>query len=222
MKNIQVFSDFDGTITKEDTLNKFLRIYADKKWLEVEDRWIQGDIGSKECIEEQMKLFPAMTQKIMDDFVDSIEIDETFVHFYDYLKSENIDFYIVSDGFDLFIERILGRYGIKDVKIFSNKLNFNNKKSAFETAFPYCNHDCERQSGVCKCNVIKNNRIVTKRLIYAGDGMSDFCVSDKADVLFAKGSLLEYCKNTKNDNCIGFDPIAFKSFDEIEEYIKRL
>lgn len=217
MKNIQVFSDFDGTITKEDTLNKFLSVYADKKWLEVEDRWIEGEIGSKECIEEQMKLFPDMTRKIMEDFVDSIEIDETFVPFYEYIKSENIDFYIVSDGFDLFIERILARYDIKDVKIFSNKLHFNNKKYTFETAFPHCHHGCKRQSGVCKCNVVESNRIVTKSLIYAGDGMSDFCVSNKVDILFAKGSLLEYCKNTKNDNLIGFE-----SFNEIKDYIKRV
>ena len=36
MKNFQFFCDFDGTITKEDTLNKFLRVYAKTDWLEVE------------------------------------------------------------------------------------------------------------------------------------------------------------------------------------------
>ena len=40
MKNFQFFSDFDGTITKEDTLNKFLRVYAKTDWLEVEEKWI--------------------------------------------------------------------------------------------------------------------------------------------------------------------------------------
>ena len=56
MKNLVVFSDFDGTITKEDTLNKFLRVYADKKWLEIEDKWLNGEIGSKECIEEYINV----------------------------------------------------------------------------------------------------------------------------------------------------------------------
>ena len=73
MKNIQVFSDFDGTITKTDTLNKFLRTYADVEWLDVEDKWVSGEIGSKECIEEQMKLFSSMSQKILDEFIDSIK-----------------------------------------------------------------------------------------------------------------------------------------------------
>lgn len=219
MKNIQVFSDFDGTITKTDTLNKFLRTYADVEWLDVEDKWVSGEIGSKECIEEQMKLFSSMSQKILDEFIDSIEIDEYFVHFYNYLKQEDIDFFIVSDGFDYFINRILEKNGITGAKVFANNLRFEDGK--FYTSFPFFNSACKRKSGVCKCSVVEknkvSNRIVTKRVIYAGDGISDFCVSDKVDILFAKGSLLEYCKNTKNENLIGF-----KSFDEIEKYIKRL
>ena len=215
MKNIQFFCDFDGTITKEDTLNKFLQIYADKSWLEVEDKWVRGEIGSKQCIEEQMQLFPDMTEQILNDFVDTIEIDKTFVHFLQYLSSEDIEFYIVSDGFDFFIRKILEKNNIKNVNIFSNKLDFKNGK--FTTSFPYYNHDCSRKSGVCKCSVVKSNRIVTKRVLYAGDGLSDYSVADKVDILFAKETLLEYCKNTKNNNLIGFD-----SFVEIENYIKRL
>lgn len=215
MKNYQFFCDFDGTITKEDTLNKFLQIHAADEWLDVEEMWIKGEIGSKECIERQMQLFPNMDEKTLADFIDTIEIDKTFPDFLNYLKSENIDFFIVSDGFDYFIEKILAKNNIENVKIFSNKLKF--EKGKFKTYFPFHNTDCKPKSGVCKCNMIKSNRIVTKRLLYAGDGMSDFCASDKVDILFAKGTLLEYGKNTKIDNLIGFD-----SFEEIKEHIKTL
>ena len=218
MKNIQFFCDFDGTITKEDTLNKFLRVYAKDLWLEVEEKWLRGDIGSKQCIEEQMQMFPYMKESTLSDFIDSIEIDETFPDFLDYIRSQEIDFCIVSDGFDYFIGRILAKNNIKDVKIFSNKLKL--KEGKFETFFPYFSHECERKSGVCKCNVINSNRIVTKRVLYAGDGMSDYCASRLADVLFAKGSLLEYCKNTKSDRENGFALVGFLSFEEIINYIK--
>ena len=215
MKNYQFFSDFDGTITKEDTLNKFLRTYAGDRWLESEKEWLQGKIGSKECIEKQMQLFENIDYKLLDNFVDSIEIDETFVGFLSYIKSQDIDFYIVSDGFDYFIERILKNYNISGVKIFSNQLKIKDGK--FQTFFPNYNESCTPRSGVCKCNVIKSNRIVTKRVLYAGDGISDFCASKNADFLFAKGRLLEYCKNTKIGNMI-----EFKSFKEIEDYIRFL
>lgn len=219
MKNLVVFSDFDGTITKEDTLNKFLRIFANSKWQEIEKQWLNGDIGSKQCLEEQMKLVPEMTQECLDEFVDSIKIDETFPDFYNFLKSENIDFYIVSDGFDYFIEKILKKHGIIDAKVFSNKLEF--KDGNFYTYFPNTNNSCKRKSGVCKCHIVekirKSNTIVTNQVLYAGDGLSDFCVSGKVDFLFAKGSLLEYCKkNIPNNHLIGFD-----SFEEIKEFIKK-
>ena len=215
MKDYQFFCDFDGTITKEDTLNKFLSLYADKEWLDVEEKWVRGDIGSKECIERQMQLISTMDEKTIKEFVDSIEIDSTFPDFLAYLRKENIDFYIVSDGFDYFIKRILNNYNIFDVKIFSNNLKYENGK--FYTKFPYFSSSCQNASGVCKCNVIKSNRIVTKRLLYAGDGMSDFCASKNVDILFAKGKLLEYGKNTKIDNLQ-----EFKTFDEIKSYIKTL
>ena len=219
MKDFVFFSDFDGTITKEDTLNKFLQLYAYPEWIDVENKWLEGKIGSKECIEKQMQMFPPINDKIIDDFVNSIEIDETVPDFLSYLKSENIDFYIVSDGFDLFIEKILKRYNLKDVNIFSNKLKIVNGK--FITKFPNFNTNCKRQSGVCKCNVVNKNKIVTKRVLYAGDGLSDFCVSKNVDVLFAKGSLLEYCENTKNKD-LNINPIGFDSFSEIKNYIKSV
>ena len=215
MKNYQFFCDFDGTITKEDTLNKFLCLYADKKWLDIEDEWIKGKIGSKECIEKQMQLFDNVDEKSINDFIDSIEIDETFNDFLNYLKSQDIDFCIVSDGFDYFIKRILKRYNIDDIKIFSNKLEIKDGK--FITYFPNYNKECKPGAGVCKCNVIKSNRIVTKRVLYAGDGVSDFCAAKNVDFLFAKGKLLEYGKNTPINNLI-----EFSSFKEITDYIKML
>ena len=215
MNNYQFFCDFDGTITKEDTLNKFLCLYTEKKWLDIEDDWIKGKIGSKECIEKQMQLFDNVDENSLNEFIDSIEIDETFSDFLNYLKSQDIDFYIVSDGFDYFIERILKKYNIVGVKIFSNKLEIKDGK--FITYFPNFNKECTPGSGVCKCNVIKSNRIVTKRVLYAGDGLSDFCAAKNADFLFAKGKLLQYGKSTHLKNLI-----EFNTFAEIKDYMKML
>lgn len=218
MSNIQVFCDFDGTITKLDTLNKFLHLYADKKWLDIEEEWEQGKIGSRECISEQMKLFSNMTQKKIENFLSEIKIDESFIEFLEIVKKHNIDFYIVSDGFDYFIKRILQKNGIDDVNIFANKLTFNEGK--FYTEFPYSNSECSISAGVCKCNIVKKYRNVTKSLIYIGDGLSDFCVSEKADFLFAKERLLEYCKKSKNTDKFR-NLIGFSDFSDIICYLKE-
>ncbi len=72
---------------------------------------------------------------------------------------------------------------------------------------------------MCKCNIIKNRKNVTKAVYYVGDGVSDFCASKKADKIFAKGRLLEYCKKNKiAENGL----IGFSSFKEIPEFLKTL
>ena len=218
MDNIQIFCDFDGTITKKDTLNNFLRLYADEKWLEIEAQWENGEIGSRECLTEQMKFVPDMTEEKLEKFLSSIEIDEYFREFLDLIKEYNIDFYIVSDGFDYFINKVLEKNGIRGLKIFSNRLTFSDGK--FLTGFPYNEADCSISAGVCKCNIIKKYANVTKPVFYIGDGVSDFCASKTADVLFAKGRLLEYCKKNK-DNDKYHNIIGFCDFSDIICYLKE-
>ena len=217
MREIQIFCDFDGTITKEDTLNKFLRVYADKRWLDIETRWEKGEIGSRECIYEQMKLVPSLECNIVEQFISEIQLDDYFKEFLYFIKENNIDFYIVSDGFDFFIKKILEKNGITHIKIFANKLIYQNNE--FTSEFPYTNDKCDIRAGMCKCNIVKKYRNPKHQLIYIGDGLSDFCVSKMADLIFAKGRLLEYCK--KNNNINNSSLIGFKDFEEITSYFKK-
>ena len=41
-----IVCDFDGTITKVDSINDFLERFADKEWLKVEDEWVAGRVGT--------------------------------------------------------------------------------------------------------------------------------------------------------------------------------
>lgn len=218
MGDVQIFCDFDGTITKEDTLNKFLRLYADKRWLDIEREWEQGKIGSKDCISRQMNLLSGITENQIEDFLSDIQIDDYFFDFLELVRIHNVDFFVVSDGFDFFINRIFRKYGIKNVCLFANNLTFSNGE--FITKFPYNNSTCKISSGVCKCNIIKKYRNVTKSLIYIGDGVSDFCVAEKADFLFAKQKLLEYCKRNKNTDKF-YNLIGFSDFSDIISYLKE-
>lgn len=212
--NIQFFSDFDGTITKEDTLGKLLSLYADDEWYDIEEQWVRGEIGSLECLEKQMNLIKPLSDKELDEFIESIEIDEYFPEFYQYLEKNNIEFYTVSDGFDYLIQRILDKYQIKPKYIFANHLEFINGK--FITSFPHFDSTCPKKAGMCKCNIVKVYRNVTKSTIYAGDGLSDQCVSSKVDMLFAKNKLWEYVKKENIQKAINFT-----SYKDIHSYMKN-
>ena len=57
MENItKIYTDFDGTITKYDAVNRFFELYADKKWEEYEALWVDGKISSRENAIKQVAL----------------------------------------------------------------------------------------------------------------------------------------------------------------------
>ncbi len=210
--NIQIFSDFDGTITKSDSVNDFLQKFSGNEWLEVERMWINNEIGSRECLSKQIALIPELDEKIFLDFLDKIEIDEYFVEFYkNFIEKYNVDFYVVSDGFGLFAEQVFSHHNLNIKSFYSNKLIYKNKHFSLE--FPFANSNCKRSSGTCKCNVIFENHKKHYKKIYIGDGLSDCCVSDKIDLVFAKKKLLSYCKSTKTKKYV-----AFNDFSDIIKY----
>lgn len=203
-----IYCDFDGTISKDDSVNKFLSLYADEKWLEVESLWQEQKMSSKECLEKQVALLPEMDQKTFNDYVNAIEIDDCFVEFYEYLKNKNIELVILSDGFDLFIKKTLEKYGLNGIKYYANTLFYKDNK--FSISFNNYNPNCKILSGSCKCSKVKE-----KNFYYIGDGLSDMCIAQKAQKLFAKNNLKKYCE----DNAIKHIP--FSSFEDILDDLQK-
>lgn len=202
-----IYCDFDGTITKKDSVNKFLEKYTGNKWLKSEKLWIDGKISSKENAIIQVGLLKNISQKQLDEYINSIEIDEYFLDFVSYVKSKNIKLTILSDGFDLFIKKVLERYNL-DIPYFANKLTY--KDGEFSIKFPYYNENCDKKAGMCKCAKVKENSFC-----YIGDGTSDLCIASKADFLFASKKLHQYCK--KNN----IKHVPFTSFRNIIEVLKE-
>ena len=205
MKKICILSDFDGTITDRDGLYTFISKFAKGDWQKIEQDWVVGKISSKECLIEEFNLVPDLSEKLITNFIQELNIDETFRDFYEKIKEKNIDFYVVSDGIDYFIDKILSKHGLSGIKTISNHGEFINGK--FEITFPNDNPKCINNAGTCKCKVLKDLKKEYEKIIYIGDGASDFCIADKADILYAKARLKEFCKN-KNINYIPFNKFA--------------
>lgn len=210
MQDNVFFCDFDGTISKEDTIQKLLNQYATEEWLKIEDDWEKQKIGSRECLTRQIECIDSLSKRNLDDFINNIEIDKTFINFYDFLNKNNQKMYIVSDGFNLFIKNVLKNAGITDIDIFSNELESQDNK--LYTAFPYHNKNCITRAGMCKCDIIKTHSH-GKNVVYIGDGFSDICAIKNADMIFAKKRLAEYCENNK---------IKYTFFNDFNDIIDEL
>ncbi len=207
MENGIIACDFDGTVTKKDSLYSFFEDYAPKKWLEIEQMWKSGKIGSKTCLTEEFNLFNNLNEDFINSYIETIELDPYFKDFQEFLKCKNLDFIIVSDGIDYFIKKILKKENIKDIKIISNQANLVDGK--IKVSFPNISNNCKNNAGTCKCKAIEDLRKNYKKIFYIGDGFSDFCAAKNADYIFAKNDLAKYLK----ENNIDF--ISYSNFKEV-------
>ena len=211
MRDRIFISDFDGTVTKEDTLSRFLEDYADPKWLDVENDWRDGKFGSQECLVKQFALVPNLTPGLIDNFLERMEIDEWFIPFCRRAKEIGMPVVVLSDGLDYFINKLLERYNIDFINVVTNHAYFN-EQGRFIIEFPNAARMCSNGAGTCKCDIVRNLKKLYKTVYYAGDGVSDFCVSKLPDLVFAKSALSLYCRG----NQIKFR--SYKSYKEVLEY----
>lgn len=205
----KIYCDFDGTITKKDAVNSFFELYAHKDWLKSEALWIEGKITSRQNAINQVQMLQSVSEKQLLDFINSIEIDDYFLEFLELIKEKNIEFTVLSDGFDLFIEKVFKRHNIQGVNFFANHLVYKNNKFSIE--FPYYDEKCKIGAGMCKCRQIKE-----KDFCYIGDGTSDLCVARGAKILFASKNLLNFCENNNINH------IPFKTFRDIINEVKDI
>jgi 2-hydroxy-3-keto-5-methylthiopentenyl-1-phosphate phosphatase len=100
---------------------------------------------------------------------------------------------VVSDGIDHCISTVLALNGLGDLPVYANRLVQTGARS-WQLQSPHANAACVRASGNCKCERLAEQRPVHGKVLFVGDGSSDFCVSGKADFVLAKARLITYCQ----------------------------
>ena len=190
-----LFLDFDGTISKVDVIDAVLKEFADERWLEIEQQWLDGKIGSRECLSRQVALVKA-DARALDEFYDTIEIDVGLRSVLQFCIDSGIDCHIVSDGFENYITRMLqrelGPHFAPNLRVWANKLKPADE-GRWGADFPYFTDLCEHGCATCKPAVMRLNNPAQSQTIFVGDGMSDRFAAHEADVVFAKSSLAKYC-----------------------------
>jgi len=188
-----ILCDFDGTVSVEDITDSVLERFGRPGWQAIEQAWRRGEIGSHDCMAQQVALLEASREE-MDAHLDNMSIDRAFVHFVAAAREAGMPLAIVSDGLDYAIRRILGNNGLGDLPIIANRLEAVAARE-WQLEFPYGNADCRVAAGNCKCSCAGRARTEQRRVLLIGDGASDFCVAGEADLVFAKHRLIEHCRS---------------------------
>jgi 2,3-diketo-5-methylthio-1-phosphopentane phosphatase len=185
---ILIAVDFDGTLSTRDSVQAMLEHFADPQWKKLEQDWLDSKISAAQCMQEQMRMVKADQTKL-EHFFQGIELDSGFLAFYEYVK-QFAEVIIVSDGLDIAIQRALQGAGLPEVKVFANRLHF--LEDGIAISQPYKNPSCQNGNGVCKCAVVHG--FEPGMVILIGDGRSDTCLAERADIVFAKARLAEHCQ----------------------------
>lgn len=211
-RNPIVFFDFDHTITTCDVFDNLLLHFAkDDRWKELEESWKAGKIGSQECLQGQLKSIN-ITRNKLDEYLAEIKIDPYFKRIIKLLVAKKITTIILSDNFDYILKRILKNNAIKQLRVFSNRLKF--AKGRLLPYFPFRSKDC-KLCGHCKKKNLLANAKQNSLIFFIGDGRSDICPAQAADVVFAKKDLLEFYKG-KNLTCL-----PYRDLKDVYNYFKR-
>ncbi|MEZ5357548.1 MAG: MtnX-like HAD-IB family phosphatase [Candidatus Zixiibacteriota bacterium] len=185
-----LFSDFDGTISTRDVGNRLFYHFSGGKSEEVVARWKRNEIDSRQCLLGEAASMRSFSEQELHDFIDSFEIDETFLAFKDFAAKNNFPLYLLSDGLDLYITRLLAKYRISGIPVLANTARYADGGLTFE--FPYFEQSCGNCAN-CKGYHLRRLRIEGATVVYIGDGKSDLCALPEADMIFAKDYLAEYC-----------------------------
>jgi 2,3-diketo-5-methylthio-1-phosphopentane phosphatase len=214
-KHFKIFLDFDGTITKNDVgeeiFKKFLESSVVKKII---DDLLADEISARECWEKLCASTSGINKNEFDEFIYSQQVDLTVHNFVKYCQAKNYELFILSDGFDYYIEMILRREKINHLKYYSNRLLFSDEGHLIPS-FPFYNSDC-KSSANSKRNHIIENSSEEDYTVFIGDGISDNDAIQYVDFIFAKSNLLKHCEAQR----ITYFP--FKNFDDVISRLDEL
>jgi 2-hydroxy-3-keto-5-methylthiopentenyl-1-phosphate phosphatase len=188
---IRIFSDFDGTMMKEDVGDALLRQFCGEAHFErMLGLWRSGEISAVECYRRLFAAIPRLTPAMLEEFLTAFEIDPSFIRFAEWCTVREYPLLILSDGFDAYIEPLLRRAGA-DVEFLANRLRLTEESPVPE--FPYADVRCPQLAN-CKSNHLLLRSQDEDIVVYIGDGTSDYEAAAFADVVFARGALETWCQ----------------------------
>jgi 2,3-diketo-5-methylthio-1-phosphopentane phosphatase len=203
-RKIAFLSDFDGTICPTQMMTYLYEKFADVG-SKYEDLWERGKISTQQEIEMTFATVHA-TKEQMEASLKSVSLDPGFPKFLELCHQKEYEFAIVSDGLRWYIKFLLAKHGIFDIPIYANDISFEG--STFTFKFPWYHSSCPMRA-VCKSEVIRRYKSEGAKVIYIGDGVSDYEAAGVADEIYATGKLADYCEK------IGYPAKEFHNFEEL-------
>ena len=194
---MKLFVGFDGTVTLGDLGNDFFRKFGGPVCATLVGDYRSGVISAQQCFRREVAAIGRLPVPEAAHFVRGRAIDPGFKEFVGFCLENGLECQIVSDGLDFYIKQVLEANGLDRVPFAANTVQFSDVSpdgnATITMAFPYGDAECDR-CACCKRNIMLTRSGEQDCIVYIGDGFSDQCAVQYADVVFAKDGLQSYCQ----------------------------
>ncbi len=211
MTRLHLFSDFDGTITDQDTLI-FLasRLGGGMQMVDAIGRLIgERKLTLAEGIAAEMRSIRAPYEEAATLLRAEVRIDPGFPAFYAWCVERQAPLTILSAGFRQNIELFLPPDAYPHLVVLANELR-PNEKIGWQCVF----RD-KTEWGHDKAAALKSARKRGEYTVFVGDGLSDRAAAEAADEVFAKHSLAVHCRER------GIACREYETFHDVLEELKK-
>ncbi|KAI0111779.1 HAD-like domain-containing protein [Daldinia grandis] len=217
------FTDFDGTITLQDS-NDFMTDnlgYGTELRKKGNHDVLFGKRTFRDSFQEMMDSIKTPYDQCIATLLKNIQLDPHFAEFFAWTRANNVPVVVLSGGMQPIIRALLahlvGEDAVQHMQIVSNDVEARPGKSINdENGWNIKFHD-DSDFGHDKSLEIRPYAALPERpiMFYAGDGVSDLSAAKETDLLFAKAGrdLVTYCENEK----VPF--VTFNDFSDIHKIV---
>ena len=211
-KSILVQSDFDGTITIGDVSFQILDEYTGNIWRREFDDYMQGKITVNRFNTRAFSRVKASRDEL-DIFVrQKAAVRPGLGELLSVCCNKGYRFVIVSNGMSFYIETILGMLELRDVEYIAGKAEFTPR--GMKTWYP--GPDGKSLEQGFKQAWTEHFINQGYRVVYIGNGISDFAPARVCSHIFAVDNLVDEC------NKAGVVHTSFKDFHDIAHALSKI
>ncbi|KAJ6437484.1 prolyl aminopeptidase (secreted protein) [Purpureocillium lavendulum] len=186
------FTDFDGTITIDDTTVFLIDNYGmgRERRMKLDQDVLDGRIHFRNAFREMMDSVALPFETCIEVLIQNIQIDPGFQDFYAWARESGVPIVVLSSGVEPIIRALLNKLlGSKwDIQIVANTIEPRDGESTQHKNGWKMQFRDESVHGHDKSLAIRKYSSLQDSLIsfYAGDGISDLSAARETDLLFAK------------------------------------
>ena len=191
--------DFDGTVTIGDVGFMLLDGFASGDWRQWEQKYADGEISVGRFNTEVFSMVTADRQAMLDYIKGKVTIRPGFSDFVTLCQQKAFRLVIVSNGLIFYIEKVLEDIGLTALEVYAADTDFRPDGLRVKYTAP----DGSAVDSGPKNAYTDFFLADGYRVIYIGDGRSDFLPAQRCNTIFAAadaGGLLPLCRR-ENVRC---------------------